>query len=246
VNELLWPEASFVMKKQSISGKRNSAKRLFAMASIVKLASANSLLIRSRTMKRLSLLASIVLLVPLLIVGFHVSPRDAAVGSPIENFSLPDTDGKAHSLNDLRGKNGAVIVFLSAQCPVVRGYVDRINQLAADYQARGINFVGVNSNATESLEWVKSNIDEYKYKFPVLIDKGGVLADKLGANVTPEVFYVDGNNVLLYHGAIDNDRSGRSVTENYLRTAFDATLSGKKVTRTSANAFGCSIKRTAD
>jgi peroxiredoxin len=169
-----------------------------------------------------------------------------AIGSTLENFSLPDINGKAQSLNDLKGKNGAVIVFLSAQCPIVRGYVERINELAADYQAKGINFIGINSNATEDLNWVKSNATEYGYKFPVLIDKGNVLADKLGASVTPETFYVDAKDVLLYHGAIDNDKFGKNVTESYLRTAFDASLNGKKIERTSANAFGCTIKRATN
>lgn len=169
-----------------------------------------------------------------------------AVGSTVENFTLSDTAGTSQSLNDLKGKSGAVIVFLSAQCPVVKGYVERINQLAADYQAKGINFIGINSNSSESLDWVRSNKTQYGYKFPVLIDKGNVVADKLGATVTPEVYYVDSKGVLLYHGAIDNDRSGRNVTTNYLRTAFDESLAGKKVARTSANAFGCTIKRVGD
>jgi peroxiredoxin len=169
-----------------------------------------------------------------------------AIGSTIDNFSLADTAGTSQSLNGLKGRNGAVVVFLSAQCPVVKGYVERINQLAADYQAKGINFIGINSNSTESLDWVRSNKTEYGYKFPVLIDKGNVVADKLGATVTPEVFYVDAKGTLLYHGALDNDRSGRNVTTNYLRTAFEESLSGRKVARTSANAFGCTIKRVGD
>jgi peroxiredoxin len=169
-----------------------------------------------------------------------------AIGSALENFSLPDINGKTQSLNDLMGKNGAVIIFLSAQCPVVRGYVERINQLAADYQAKGINFIGINSNVTEDLNWVKSNATEYGYKFPVLIDKGNVLADKLGASVTPEAYYLDAKDVLLYHGAIDNDRSGKNVTDTYLKAAFDASLTGKKIERTSANAFGCTIKRSTN
>jgi peroxiredoxin len=168
------------------------------------------------------------------------------VGSSIESFSLPDTAGTTRTVKDLTGKNGAVIIFLSAQCPVVRGYVTRINQLAADYQAKGINFIGINSNATEDPDSVKSNVTEYGYKFPVLIDKGSVVADKLGATVTPEVYYVDANGTLLYHGAIDNDRLGKNITETYLKTAFDASLSGKKIQRTSVKAFGCSIARTAD
>lgn len=194
-------------------------------------------------MRVANIIFSSVFVLLLSIAAFSQTP---AVGSTIGSFSLPDTNGTTQSLKDLSGKNGAVVVFLSAQCPVVRGYVSRINQLAADYQAKGINFIGINSNATEDLNWVKSNATEYGYKFPVLIDKGSVVADKLGATVTPEVYYVDANGKLLYHGAIDNDRAGKNVSETFLKAAFDASLSGKKIERTSANAFGCSIKRTAD
>lgn len=166
-----------------------------------------------------------------------------AVGTTLEDFKLADTSGKEHSFNSLKGKNGTVLVFLSAQCPVVKSYNERINKIAADYEAKGIKFVGINSNATESLDWVKTNSAEVGYKFPVLIDKGNVIADKLGANVTPETFFFDAKNVLLYHGAIDNDSKGVNISDNYLRTAFDSSLAGKPIAKTKANAFGCSIKR---
>ena len=165
-----------------------------------------------------------------------------AVGSTIENFKLVDTNGAERSFNDLKGKNGAILVFVSAQCPVVKQYNERISKFAADFAAKGINVIGINANHTESLDWVKSHAAE-NYKFPVLIDKGNVLADKLGANVTPEIFYINEKNVLVYHGAIDNSRNGGNITENYLRDAVEANLSGKPVARKSANAFGCSIKR---
>ncbi len=165
-----------------------------------------------------------------------------AVGKTLENFKLPDTSGKEQSFNNLKGTNGAIVVFLSAQCPVVRGYNDRINQLAADYKAKGINFIGINSNSTESLADVKTHAAA-TYKFPVLIDKGNVLADQLGATVTPEVFYFNAKNVLMYEGAIDNDRRGDNPTENYVRVALDSGLGGKEITKQSAKAFGCSIKR---
>ena len=168
-----------------------------------------------------------------------------AVGSAMDNFSLPDTNGKTQTLKDMKGKNGAVIIFVSAQCPVVRGYNERMNKLTADYAAKGIAVIGINSNVTETVDQIKTHATA-TYKFPVLIDKNSVLADKLGANVTPEAFYVDANNVLLYHGAIDNDRAGTNVTDPFLTVAFDSALSGKKITRTSANAFGCSIKRAVE
>jgi len=138
------------------------------------------------------------------------------VGATIDDFKMSDINGKVQSLNVMKGKNGAVLIFVSAQCPVVKGYNERMNQITIEYKAKGINVIGINSNATESLDWVKSHA-EANYKFPVLIDKGNVLADKLGATVTPEAYFIDAKNTLLYHGAVDNDRSGQNVTESYLR-----------------------------
>ncbi len=179
-----------------------------------------------------------------LVFALSTSAQGIAVGSAIENFSLHDMSGKTQTLNELKGSKGALIVFLSAQCPTVKAYNDKINLIAADYAAKGINFIGINSNATESLDWVKSDAAAVGYKFPVLIDKGNVIADKLGAGFTPEVYFVDEKNILVYHGAIDNDRFNRgNVTEPYLRTAFEARLAGKKVERTAVPAFGCDIKR---
>jgi len=194
-------------------------------------------------MKRLGILFTIFFAIVAVVSFSDVSAKsDFAVGSTLENFKLSDTTGKEQSFNDLKGKNGAIVIFLSVQCPVVKGYDERISKLAEDYKAKGVNVIGINSNATESLERVKTHAAE-KYKFPVLIDKGNVLADKLGANVTPEIYFVSAKNVLLYHGAIDNDRSGKLITDNYLRDALESSLSGKAIAKTSANAFGCSIKR---
>jgi peroxiredoxin len=196
-------------------------------------------------MKRLSILfTAIFALTAFVFVGGTAVRADIAIGGTIENFMLNDTSGKSRSFDDLKGKSGTVIVFVSAQCPVVKGYNERISRLAADYQAKGISFVGINSNSTESLEWAKSHAEE-NYKFPVLIDKGNAVADRLGANVTPEMFYFNGKNVLVYHGAIDNDKSGENVTANYLRDAIDSTLAGKTVAKTTAFAIGCSIKRAS-
>jgi peroxiredoxin len=193
-------------------------------------------------MKRASVLFSIILAIFAFTSIAIVNADNFAVGSKTESFSLPDTSGTVQTLDGLKGANGSVVVFLSAQCPVVKLYNDRINQIAADYQAKGISFIGINSNHTESLDWVKSHAAE-NYKFPVLIDKGNVLADKYGANTTPEIFFFDKNNVLLYRGAVDNDRSGKTVTEPYLKNAFDASLAGKPIEKNTTNAVGCRIKR---
>ena len=173
----------------------------------------------------------------------YVPKGEFAVGKKLDNFTLPDLSGAEQSLDKLRGENGAVLVFVSAQCPVVKSYNERINQTADELKAKGINLIGINSNSTESLDWIKSHASEVGYNFPVLIDKGNVLADKVEASVTPEFYYFDKENVLLYHGALDNDRSAKNVTINYLRDAFSSTLNKQPIKTAETNVIGCSIKR---
>jgi peroxiredoxin len=191
---------------------------------------------------------SLLLIAFVALVAFVSSPAAKTsgieVGYKLENFKMVGTDGKEHTFNDLKGKNGAVIIFLSAQCPIVKAYIDRIDEIAAEYKAKGINFIGINSNnrEAESLEWVTSDAQE-NFKFPMLIDTDNVLADQFGATVTPEVYFFSGDNTLLYHGAIDNDRSGRNIQHRYLKSAFEAALAGREIETTKTNAFGCTIKR---
>ncbi len=200
-------------------------------------------------MKRRNILFALIAFIAL--VGFAAFSRfdnveadnTFAIGAKIDNFSLTDTSGKTQSFNDLKGKNGTVLVFFSAQCPVVKAYTGRMNEFAKDYQAKGVNLVGVNSNSTETVEFTKTTAAEREHTFPILIDKGNVLADKLAASYTPEVYFFNAQDELVYHGRIDNDRNGANVTENNLRDALDAVLSGKAVTKAEAKGFGCSIKR---
>ncbi|HEX8246651.1 MAG TPA: redoxin domain-containing protein [Pyrinomonadaceae bacterium] len=195
-------------------------------------------------MKHKSILFVLALFAFVSLANVGTSAGDFAVGTVLEDFKLTDINGTEQSFGKLKGEKGTILIFLSAQCPVVKNYNARVSAFAKSYKAKGINVVGINSNATESLEWVKSHATE-NYDFPVLIDKGNVLADKLGANVTPEIYFFDENNKLLYKGAIDNDRSGGNVTNHYLQDAVDAKMAGKAIAKTSANAFGCSIKRAA-
>ena len=166
-----------------------------------------------------------------------------AIGQPVADFKLPDVNGKDQSLASIKGKNGTVLIFISAQCPMVKAYAERIEKLAQDYRARGVNVVGINSNATESIDYMKEQIANEKFSFVVLKDKGNKIADMLGAERTPEVYFLDASNKLVYHGRIDNHRDVSLVQANDLRDAIEATLAGKPVVKTEAAAFGCSIKR---
>lgn len=175
--------------------------------------------------------------------GSSEIPAPPAIGATINEFSLPDTSGAAHSLASLKGKNGTVLLFIAVQCPVSNAYNERMEKLAQDYKARGINVIGINSNSTESAADVKDHAAKNNLTFTILKDDGNKLADALGATRTPEAYFLDAKNTLLYHGRIDNSRDLSQVNSSELREALDAALAGKPISKTTANAFGCSIKR---
>ena len=170
-------------------------------------------------------------------------PTPPAIGSTIEDFTLPDVNGGDRSLKSLAGKNGTVLLFIAVQCPVSNAYNERMEQLAQDYKAKGIAVIGINANAAEDADAVKSHAAEHKLSFPILKDPGNKIADKLGASVTPEAYFLDAKNKLVYHGRIDNSRNAAQVESSDLRNALDAALGNKPIEKTEAKAFGCSIKR---
>ena len=172
-------------------------------------------------------------------------PTPPAIGTTIDDFKLPDADGAEHSLKSLTGKNGAVIIFVATKCPVSNAYNDRMEKLAQDYKAKGINVIGINSNNTEPAAEVKSHAGEKHLTFTILKDDGNKIADRLGATRTPEAYVIDAGGKLVYHGRIDNSQNTANITSNDLREALDEMLGGKPVTKTGGAAFGCTIKRVS-
>ena len=166
-----------------------------------------------------------------------------AIGAVVADFTLPDADGREHSLSSLKGRHGTVLIFVSTQCPVSNAYDERMEKLAQDLRGRGVNVVGINSNVAETPADIKRHAAAKKLTFTILKDRGNVIADRLDAQVTPEAYFLDASNKLVYRGRIDNSRNGDSITSQELRDAVEATLAGKPVAKAEARAFGCSIKR---
>ena len=172
-------------------------------------------------------------------------PAPPAIGTVIDDFTLPDADGATHSLASLKGKNGTVVIFIATKCPVSNAYNDRMEKLAEDYKTKGVSVVGINANNTEPAAEVKAHAAEKGLKFTILKDDGNKIADRLGATRTPEAYVLDPKGKLVYHGRIDDAQKIESVTSNDLRNALDEMLAGKMVSKTGGAAFGCSIKRVS-
>jgi len=172
-------------------------------------------------------------------------PAPPAIGTMIDDFTLPDADGASHSLASLKGKNGTVVIFIATKCPVSNAYNDRMEKVFEDYKAKGINVIGINSNNTEPAAEVKSHAAEKGLKFTILKDDSNKIADRLGAFATPEAYVLDSKGKLVYHGRIDNSRDPAGVASNDLRDALNEMLAGKPISKTEAKAFGCTIKRVS-
>jgi peroxiredoxin len=172
-------------------------------------------------------------------------PAPPTIGTVLDDFKLPDTDGKEHSLKSLAGSKGVVILFIATKCPVSNAYNERMEKLAQDYKAKGVNVVGINANNTEPAAEVKSHAADKGLTFTILKDDGNKIADRLGATRTPEAYVLDANMKLVYHGRIDNSQKAEGITANDLRDALDEMLAGKAVTKTGGAAFGCTIKRVS-
>jgi peroxiredoxin len=166
-----------------------------------------------------------------------------SIGATVADFKLPDAEGKQHSLASLRGKQGTVLIFVSTQCPVSNAYNGRMEKLAQDLRGRGVNVVGINSNVSEPPADIKQHAASSGLTFTILKDAGNRVADQLDAQVTPEAYFLDASNKLVYRGRIDNSRRGDDITSQELRDAVEATLGGRPVAKPEVKAFGCSIKR---
>jgi peroxiredoxin len=171
------------------------------------------------------------------------SKATVALGAVVADFTLPDPDGHEHTLASLKGTKGTVIIFMATQCPVSNAYNERMQKLYADYSARGVNVVGINSNVRELAAEVKEHAAEKGLKFTILKDTGNKIADNFDAQYTPEAYLLDASGKLVYHGRIDNSRNGDSITATDLRDAVESVLAGKPVEKPEVKGFGCTIKR---
>jgi peroxiredoxin len=166
-----------------------------------------------------------------------------AIGEKLQLFKLNDATGKTVDLGGLQGKKAVVLMFIATQCPVSNAYNERMAALSREYGAKGVAFIGINSNRQESVEEIAGHAAQHGLTFPILKDVSNLQADHFGAQVTPEIYVYDPGWVLRYHGRIDDDRSGANVRSQDLRSALDAVLAGQAVPVTETKAFGCTIKR---
>jgi peroxiredoxin len=183
-------------------------------------------------------------IIAIVALSLGLSAAVTETGSQKYGFKLPDViSGKTHALKDFTDAKAVAVIWVSTRCPVSNNYNKRMEALNKEYKAKGIVFLGINSNRMEDNMEIKKHAAENGFTFPVLKDNNNVIADHYKAERTPEVYVFNGKQELMYHGRIDDSQRAEKVTSNDLRSALDELLAGKPVSTKETKAFGCSIKR---
>jgi thiol-disulfide isomerase/thioredoxin len=172
------------------------------------------------------------------------------LGSKIIDFNLLNPIlNKKQSLNELKSPNGNVIIFMCNHCPYVIHILPKLVDFSKEFIAKGINFIGINSNdissyPDDSPDKMIEYSNKYGIPFPYLFDESQEIAKKYDAACTPDIYVFNQNDALYYHGRFDAARPGLDtpVTGNELREALDYMLSGKAYDKPQYPSIGCSIK----
>lgn len=169
----------------------------------------------------------------------------AEVGQTIADFSLSDHRGKEFHLKDVDSKL-IVVAFMGTECPLAKLYCARLNDIVAEY-SKDVTVWAVYSNVQDSLSDLAGAVKRHEMTYPALKDPGNRVADLFKAERTPEIFLLDQNRVVRYHGRVDDQYVIGIVREKPqradLKLAIDELLNGQPVSVPETQPLGCFIGR---
>lgn len=176
-----------------------------------------------------------------------------SIGDTAPDFKLEGIDGKFYSLADIKDANGQlpkgyIVTFTCNTCPIAKKYEDRLIKLHNMAAAMGYPLIAIQPNDPgiqpgDSMEAMKNRAQAKNYPFVYLMDAGQEIYPQYGAARTPEIYLLDSDFILRYHGAVDdNVQSPQDVSVNYVMKAIEALENGETPDPADVKAIGCSIK----
>ena len=170
-------------------------------------------------------------------------------GKKADNFELKSTDNKIISLNDAKGENGTLIMFICNHCPYVLAVIKNVVEDCKDLENDGIKSLAIMSNDPKRYE--EDSFDNmikfsknYNFNFPYVIDETQEVAKTYGAVCTPDFFGYNKNLELQYRGRIRELKNLKPVREGEsdLRAAMKLVAETEKGPKNQIPSMGCNIK----
>ncbi|WP_168464759.1 thioredoxin family protein [Wolbachia endosymbiont of Ctenocephalides felis wCfeT] len=169
-----------------------------------------------------------------------------------KDFNLLGIDNKYYSLNDCRGKNGLIVMFICNHCPYVQSIISNlvidIDLLRKNHQVNTVAIMpnDISEYPEDSFENMVNFAKENKFTFPYLIDSTQKVAKEYGAVCTPDFFGFNSNLNLCYRGRF-NDAKKEKI-QGYEAGSSDLFQAMKFIAETDnfpaeqKSSIGCSIK----
>lgn len=169
------------------------------------------------------------------------------------DFALLGIDGKTWTLQQCKGDNGALVMFICNHCPYVQAIQERMVRDTRELLDYGIRSVAVMPNdptdyPEDSFANMTKTANRFAYPFPYLIDGTQAVAKAYGAVCTPDFFGYNAELRLQYRGRFD-DSKREAAAPGARRELFEAMV---QIARTGQGprdqiaSMGCSIKWSKD
>ena len=170
-------------------------------------------------------------------------------GEKAKDFNLKSVENKQVSLNDVRGKNGTLIMFICNHCPYVKAIIKDLVDDIKFLENFGVKSVGIMSNDVknypdDSFENMISFSKSHGFSFPYLIDETQDVAKKYGAVCTPDFFGYNKNMELQYRGRIRELKNLKPVRngDSDLKKALKLVAETGSGPKDQIPSMGCNIK----
>lgn len=169
-----------------------------------------------------------------------------APGERVENFRLLDHRGGSQQLHYFSDARAVVIMVHGNGCPIVRNALPALREIRDAYQARGVEFLLINSNLQDDRDAIAAEAREFGVDLPIMLDSAQIIGESLGIVRTGEVFVIDPASwKLIYRGALDDrltyERQRAEATAHYLTDALDALLAGQTPAVATTDPVGCLV-----
>ena len=170
-------------------------------------------------------------------------------GLKAKEFQLKSTSNNTISLNNIRGENGTLIMFICNHCPYVKAVIEDIVNDCKNLEKFGIKAVAISSNDVknhpeDSFENMIKFSKNYNFNFPYLFDETQEIAKSYGAVCTPDFFGYNKNLELQYRGRIrelKDLKPVRSGDSDLYKAMMTISKTGKGP-KEQIPSMGCSIK----
>jgi peroxiredoxin len=170
-------------------------------------------------------------------------------GKKALHFVLKSTENKFISLNDIKGENGTLIMFICNHCPYVKAVTKDIVEDCNELKKIGINSVAICSNdhvnyPEDSFDNMIKFSNDNKFSFSYLQDETQEIAKAYNAVCTPDFFGYNKDLELQYRGRMRELKNLLPVREG----ESDLLRAMKQVAKTTKGPLdqipsaGCGIK----